>query len=264
MITPQTGERPRFQSERHNEIAQLVFDSGRVEVADLASRFDVTTETIRRDLSELERRRVVRRVHGGAIAYESLRYEPMVMVRDTLNAGEKRKIARRAVEELPEAGSIMIDSGSTLGLFAAMLPNDLELNAFTNSVPVIQSLAMRETAKVHVIGGFLKKNTMAMVDSSSVEEIRDLVVDVLFISCDGVSPERGFTTPHREEVAIKRAMIAAARRVVMLFDCSKIGNDHVFKFADVAEIDTIVTDQGTPVSAVEAFRDLGPAVICAD
>jgi DeoR family fructose operon transcriptional repressor len=121
MTTEPTDDRTRFQSERRSEITQLVYDNGRVEVSDLAKRFSVTTETIRRDLSELARHHIVRRVHGGAIAFESLRYEPMLIARDTRNAEEKRKILRRAVEELPREGSVMIDSGSTLGIFADVL-----------------------------------------------------------------------------------------------------------------------------------------------
>ena len=264
MTMQDTADRPRFQSERQDEIARLVFDEGRVEVADLARRFAVTTETIRRDLSELDRRRIVRRVHGGAVAYQRVRHEPRLIIRDTQNAAEKRKIARRAVEELPGEGTIMIDSGSTLSFFAELLPNDRELTVFTNSIPVIQSLSTRDAIEVNVIGGFLKKNTMAMVDATGVDTVRDLAVDVLFISTDRVSPARGFTTPYREEVAIKRAMIAAARRVVMLFDHAKVGNDQIFRFAAVEEIDTIVTDDGVPEDAINALRELGPQVICAD
>ena len=111
MTTQHTEERPRFQSERQSEIARLLYDNGRVEVSNLAKRFSVTTETIRRDLSELASLHVVRRVHGGAIAFESLRHEPMLIVRDTHDAEEKTRIARRAVEELPSEGSVIIDSG---------------------------------------------------------------------------------------------------------------------------------------------------------
>ena len=264
MTTQPTGERTRFQSERQREIAQLVYDNGRVEVSDLAGRFSVTTETIRRDLSELARHHVVRRVHGGAIAYESLGYEPMLIVRDTQNAEQKRKIARRAIEELPSAGSVMIDSGSTLSILADMLPDDRELTVFTNSVPVIQALTAREAVEVNVIGGLLRKNTMAMVDSTGVDTVRDLVVDMLFISCDGVSPEHGFTTPYRAEVAIKRAMISAARWVVMLFDHAKVGNDQVFRFAAIDEVDAIITDSAVPAATVRALQDLGPQVICVE
>lgn len=259
-----TVDRPRFQSERQDEIARLVFDQGRVEVADLARRFAVTTETIRRDLSELDRQRIVRRVHGGAVAYQTVRHEPNLIVRDTQNAAEKRRIARRAIEELPGEGTILIDSGSTLSFFAELLPEDRNLTVFTNSIPVIQSLSASAAIEVNVIGGLLRKNTMAMVDATGVDMIRDLRVDALFISTDRVSVERGFTTPYRGEVAIKRAMIAAARRVVMLFDHAKVGNDQLYRFAAVEEIDTIVTDDGVPTSTIRALEQLGPQVICAD
>ena len=114
---------------------------------------------------------------------------------------------------------------------------------------------------MNVIGGFLKKKTMAMVDSTGVDAVRDLVVDVRFASCDGVSPERGFTTPYREEVPIKRAMMAAARWVVMLFDHANVGNDQLFRFAAVDEVDTIITDGAVPLATVHALQDLGPQVI---
>lgn len=263
MRSDDTGDRTRFQSERQDEIARLILDEGRVEVADLARQFAVTTETIRRDLSQLDRQHVLRRVHGGAVPFQHLRHEPRVAVRDTLHAAEKRKIARRAIEELPGGGSIMIDSGSTLSIFAELLPSDLELSVFTNSIPVIQSLSSHEAVEVNVIGGLLKKETMAMVDASGVDEVRELTVDVLFISTDRVSPERGFTTPYREEAAIKRAMIGAARRVVMLFDHTKIGNDSMFRFADISELDTIITDDGIATATARALQDLGPQVICA-
>ena len=263
MTTYDTTDRPRFQSERQDEFARLVIDEGRVQVADLAKRFAVTTETIRRDLSELDRRRVLRRVHGGAVAYQRVRHEPMLTVRHTRYAEEKRRIARRAVDELPGEGTIMIDSGSTLAFLAELLPDDRELTVFTNSIPVIQTLSAREAIEINVIGGVLRKNTMAMVDATSVDTVGGLTVDALFISTDRVSPERGFTTPYREEVVIKRAMIAAARRVVMLFDHAKLGNDQVFRFASINEVDTIITDDGVPAVAIRALEALGPQVICA-
>jgi DeoR family fructose operon transcriptional repressor len=264
VATHEISERPKFQTERQGEISRLVLDSGRVEVADLARRFGVTTETIRRDLSELELRSVLRRVHGGAIASQRLHHEPRLKVRDTQHADEKRRIARRAVDEIPVDGTVMIDSGSTLALLGEMLPHDRELVIFTNSIPVIESLASRDSVEVQVIGGTLKKNTMAMVDDTSVEAVRQFTVDVLFISTDGFSPERGFTTPYREEVAIKRAMIEAARRVVMLCDSHKLGSDQMFRFATVDEIDTIITDDGVPDDVIDVLARMGPQVIRVD
>lgn len=261
MTTSETRERQHFQTERQDEISRLVTAEGRVEVAELAKRFNVTTETIRRDLSELDRRRILRRVHGGAVAQQQVQHEPLLMVRDTLNAREKQAIARRAVDELPGEGSILIDSGSTLAFFADLLPDDRNLTVFTNSIPVIQSLASLESIEVHVIGGQLKKETLAMVDAVGVETVEEIAVDVLFISTDRVTLEQGFTTPFREEAAIKRAMIAAARRVVMLFDHAKVGSDQLFRFADLSDVDTIITDSSVPEATARALEAHGPAVI---
>jgi len=102
---------------------------------------------------------------------------------------------------------------------------------------------------------------MAFVDETGVGTLREISVDVAFIGCDGMSPERGFTTPYREEVAIKRAMMASARRVVMMFDHSKVGNEQLFRFATVDEIDTIITDTGVDDETTALLEERGPVVI---
>ena len=94
-----------------------------------------------------------------------------------------------------------------------------------------------------------------------METLRDITVDVAFIGCDGMSPERGFTTPFREEVAIKRAMMAAARRVVMMFDHSKVGNEQLFRFADIDEVDIIYTDSGMDDATASLLEEQGPVVV---
>jgi DeoR family fructose operon transcriptional repressor len=102
---------------------------------------------------------------------------------------------------------------------------------------------------------------MAMVDETGVELLRGVTVDVLFIGCDGMSPELGFTTPFRAEVAIKRAMMACARRVVMMFDHSKIGNEQLFRFATIDEVDVIVTGAEVDDAIAARLEDQGPVVV---
>ncbi|MGI9605635.1 MAG: DeoR family transcriptional regulator, partial [Acidimicrobiales bacterium] len=94
-----------FQGERQRQIVTLTLQSGRVEVAELAERFGVTTETIRRDLSDLQKQRVLRRVHGGAIPWETVGFEPLLSVRADLHDPEKQRMARVAVGELPDSGA---------------------------------------------------------------------------------------------------------------------------------------------------------------
>ncbi len=249
-----------FQSERQRAIVALALQDGRVEVAELAERFGVTTETIRRDLSELQTRRVVRRVHGGAVPWETTAFEPLVSVRAELHAAEKRRLARRAIEELPDTGSIIIDSGSTTGRFAEAIPDDCSLRVVTNSLVMAQVLSKHDAVDVIVIGGKVRKNTLAMVDATAVAAVEPLSVDALFISCDGMSPSGGLTTPYREEAALKQAMIRAARRVVALVDHSKIGHDHFIRFAAWSDIDVLVTNTEVDPTVIEAIEATGTTV----
>lgn len=251
---------PRFQTERQNEIAQMLVALGRVEVAELATRFGVTSETIRRDLSELQEQRLARRVHGGAVVFDSTDFEPLLSVREELNTAEKRRIARRAVEELPDSGTIIIDSGSTLTRFAEVIPRQQNLRVVTNSIHTVLALADREWSEIVVLGGRLRINTLAMVDDQTTDQVEQLVVDTLFISCDGLSTDRGLTTPYREEAALKQAMIRSARRVVVLADYTKFDQDHYARFADWSEIDVLITNTEADAAKLDQINSRGPTI----
>lgn len=260
--TPDRSIEPHlFQAERRREIAFLTAQFGRVEVADMARRFGVSTETIRRDLSELQGQRVVRRVHGGATPWDTTGFQPLVSVRTDQHDSEKRRLAVAAVRELPDSGSVIIDSGSTLTSFAAAIPSATTLRIVTNSLPIAQSLAERTNADIIVIGGKVRKNTMAMVDSEAIAAVEPLRVDTLFISCDGLDPEAGLTTPYREEAALKRVMIASARRVVALVDYSKFGHSHFTRYAAWSDVDVLITNVEADASILAAIEATGTTVI---
>jgi DeoR family fructose operon transcriptional repressor len=252
---------PMFQGERRAQILKRVVEHGRVDVSELAEEFDVTSETIRRDLTDLQRERLVRRVHGGAVPWRGSVLVPRLEVREGYSTEEKRRIAKAAHAEVPQTGSLIIDSGSTALHLADVLDRDRDLTVITNHIPIIRSLASTEHPKVVVLGGALRRRTMAFVDESGVDTLRDMTVDVAFIGCDGMSPDGGFTTPYREEVAIKRAMMAAARRVVMMFDHSKVGNEQLFRFADIDEVDIIYSDTGMNDATVSLLEERGPVVV---
>lgn len=252
---------PAFLVERRQAIVERVHKAGRADVAELAVAFDVTTETIRRDLIALERDRLVRRVHGGAMPWRNGRFEPVLDIRMRQNAEAKSRIANAALQELPERGSIIIDSGSTAAYFADVLDRDRDLTVITNSIPIVTSLATTALPRVTLIGGGLRRDTMALVDEAGVEMLDGITVDALFLACDGVSLDRGFTTPYRHEAALKKAMLASARRAVMLFDHSKIGNDQLLRFAHIGDVDVIITDAEVADSTVAMLEDQGPVVI---
>ena len=258
--SPDESERRRFQRERQDVIVKSVFQAGRVEVAELAERFAVTAETIRRDLSELDRQRLVRRVHGGAIPHQNLRHEPLLTVRHQKLISEKRRIGLAAIDELPEGGTALVDSGSSTLMLCEAIPLDYEVTIVTNSLLNAQVLADRPGIDVIVLGGALKKSTFAMIDAVTTQTISELRVDVAFIGCDGISADRGLSTPYQAEASIKAAMIDSALRTVALLDHSKFGVDHLVSVSRCSAIDMIITDDGTDEATAKAYEDCGTQV----
>ncbi len=230
---------------------------GAVEVADLAQRFRVTTETIRRDLSELQANHLIQRVHGGAVHWSP--FEPLVSKRTESFDEDKRRIAARAVRELPDPGSIMIDAGSTLFRFAEAIPPGQNLHVVTNSLPTAKALAATSGPTVTVLGGQLRAETLSVVDAQAVAAVKRLNVDVLFISTDGAT-EVGLSTPYTFEATLKEAMISAARHVVALVDPSKFGHDHLVRFSNWSDIDLLITGDAVDPEMIEAIRRNGVEV----
>jgi DeoR family fructose operon transcriptional repressor len=257
MTTAEGDAVPRLQHDRQEAIRLLALRQGSVDVADLARRYGVTTETIRRDLSDMQARHLVRRVHGGAIPLERVNHEPKVDARGMVNAEEKLAIARKAVAEVPERGSVIIDSGSTGQRLADVFPVDRDVHVVTNSLTTALTLSRRGLRQLTVLGGAVRTNTLAMVDETGRAELQKMAIDVLFISCDGLSFQHGLTTPYREEHTIKRAMIERARRVVALVDQSKFGNVQMFSYAAFDEIDVLVTDTRADAEAVDFLLSHG-------
>jgi DeoR family fructose operon transcriptional repressor len=252
-----------YAEERQLWIVERARAGGRVEVASLAEDLGVTTETVRRDLTTLERRALLRRVHGGAIPIERLGFEPALAARDSVLTAEKERIARLALAELPDEGSILLDAGTTTARLADALPADRELVVLTNALPIAMSLSVRPNITVLMLGGKVRGRTQAAVDAWALQALADSYVDVAFLGTNGISPERGLTTPDTTESAVKRAMIRAARRTVVLADHTKIGQDHLSRFAELDEIDTIITDSGLDALVAEELRAQGPKVLLA-
>lgn len=233
-----------YAEERQRWIVEQARADGRVEVAALAEELSVTTETIRRDLTTLERHALLRRVHGGAIPIERLGFEPALAARVGVLAAEKERIARLALQELPEEGAILLDAGTTTARLADALPADRELVVVTNSLPIAMSLSVRPNLTVLLLGGKVRGRTQAAVDAWALQALADSYVDVAFVGTNGISIERGLTTPDTTESAVKRAMIRAARRSVVLADHTKVGQDHLSRFAGLDEVDRLITDSG--------------------
>lgn len=246
-----------YAAERRQAIASHVTSRGRASVTELAARFDVTTETVRRDLDRLARHGLLERVHGGAIPAGTLPLERALEDRQVLRASEKDAIAAAALELLPPRGSICLDGGTTTHALARQLPHDSQLQVLTNSIPITTLLATRSSLELHVLGGRVRGITQAMVGDATALALGALRPTVLFLGTNGLSLA-GATTPDPHEAAAKRAMVRAAATVVVVTDSTKLGVEHLQVHATLDEIDVLVTDRGadpTLVAAIEA-RDV--------
>ncbi len=250
-----------YPEERQAHIVELARSQGRVEVARLAEELNVTPETVRRDLTSLERQGLLRRVHGGAIPLERLGFEPGVSTRAEVLVAEKERIAKAALALLPNEGSILLDAGTTTARLAAALPDDRELTVVTNGLDIAMTLATRPNLTVLTLGGRVRGRTLATVDVWALDALQATFVDVAFLGTNGISAERGLTTPDPTEAAVKRAMIGAARRAVVLADRTKVGADHLIRFGDLDQIDAFVTDSGLDLELAGDLEATGLRVV---
>jgi len=254
-----------YAEERQQAIADLIVQRGRLSVNDLADEYAVTTETVRRDLSVLERAGIIRRVHGGAVPAESLTVlEVAVNERDREHTEQKDRIAKAAVDLLPRVGgSVLLDAGTTTSRLAVHLPRDRQLVAMTNAVPIAARLAGLGSVELHLLPGRVRLTTQAAVGEETVAALELLRVDVAFMGTNGVSVEHGLSTPDHSEAAAKRAMVRSAHRVVVLADSSKLGREHTVRFAELADVDVLVTDNGITEQDAKAIQDIGVEVVVA-
>ena len=234
-----------YPEERQQAIAAQVITRGRASVTELAQTFDVTTETVRRDLAVLDRAGVLQRVHGGAVPTRALHLvEPSVDEREATRAEHKDAIARAAAEFLPQSGcTVLLDAGTTTARLAALLPPDRDLVVVTNSVPIAARLAGVASVSLQLLGGRVRGLTQACVGTQTVASLESLRIDVAFVGTNGLTVRHGASTPDPDEAAVKSAMVSSANFVVLVTDSSKIGREEFVSFAPTCSLDVLVTDQ---------------------
>ena len=160
-------------------------------------------------------------------------------------------------------GSLILDGGSSTAALAELLPGDRSLLAATNSVPIATRLAGVAGIALHLLGGRVRGVTQSAVGESTVRALGDLRADVVFLGTDGISAGHGFSTADEAEAAVKRAMARAGQRVVVLADSSKLGREHLVRFAAVGDVDVLVTDDEADPGVVTELESAGIEVLVA-
>ncbi|AEW98735.1 DeoR/GlpR family DNA-binding transcription regulator [Streptantibioticus cattleyicolor] len=247
--------------ERRRRTLERARTEGSVDVVRLAAEFAVSKETVRRDLAVLAGHGLVRRTHGGAYPVESAGFETTLAFRTTQHVPEKSRIATAAAGLLGDAETVFVDEGYTPQLIAEALPADRALTVVTASLTVAAALADREHATVLLLGGRVRGGTLATVDHSAVRMLAGFVIDLAYLGANGISRGYGLTTPDPAVGEVKAQAVRSARRVVFAGVRGKFGAVSFCRFAEVADLEAIVTDTGLPAAEARRYSMLGPQVI---
>lgn len=257
-----------YAEERRRQIASLTSVEGRVNVTELAERFNVTAETIRRDLAVLDREGLIQRVHGGAVFSQSyLTAEFPLDARSRSAAAAKSAIARAALNYLPaEGGSVFLDAGTTLNTLGSLIrdePAAKSMSFVTNSLPIALDLSANEDLHVQLLGGTVRTITQAVVGATALRTLALMSADVAFIGTNALTLDHGLSTADAQEASVKSAMVTNASRVVVLCDSSKLGSDYLVSFAPLDTIDVLVTDSAAPQVLLDELSERGVEVVLA-
>jgi DeoR family fructose operon transcriptional repressor len=258
------GEAARqlLPADRLEVIKSLVQERGSVRASELVDLFGVTDETIRRDLSRLAKAGGLRRAHGGAVAVRP-QDETTTEVRLYEYAAEKIAIGNRAALLVEDGSTIILDSGTTTLCLARALRLKRDLVVVTTAVTNAFELLGVPGMTVVITGGVIRPVTYGATGRLAVATLREVHVDQVFLATHSVSAKGGLTYPSFDEVDVKRAMIEAGARVVLLADHSKFGRESLAKVAPVTAVNTIITSPGVDPAEAEAIRDLGVELIVA-
>ena len=247
-------------AERHRAIVQLVNSKGSIRVKELSQLFDVTEETVRRDLDTLEAEGKILRSHGGAVRMEEEQGEVPYFQRESQNVTEKEIIAQEAIRHIDAGDHIVLDASTTAWHVAMALPN-IPVTVLTNSLKVSLELASRDKVEVISSGGILRASSLSYVGPLAEETIGQFHVNKAFLSCKGLHTEYGISESNALQALVKRKMMDISDTIYVLADHSKIETRDLTSIAPLAEIDVLVTDSLAAPSFVEGVRKMNINVI---
>lgn len=254
--------------ERRNKIKEILLDQRSVKVSELASRFNVSEETIRRDLTALEKEGLVKKNYGGAVLVEDLidamRTIPPVHQRKMHLFEEKDAIGKMAASLVEPGQRVLIDAGSTTWCLARHLKATPGLTVVTNGVNIADELSRGEEQEIFVIGGKLVKRSMSTVGPQAEAEIRKYNAHIAFLGTSGISLTQGFTSSDIFEAEMKKAMVASADRVAIVADHTKFTRSGLLAFCSFADVDYLITSKLVDAGDLKEIMRFGVQVLLAD
>ena len=249
--------------ERIAKIKSMLLDEKRIDVSTLRRRLDVSEVTIRKDLARLEDEGFLLRRYGGAILAENPGKVVEYLKKTTVRESEKKAIAKLAAASVADGQNIMVDAGSTTFLLVREI-RGREIRVVTNNVAVGYEFMGDSSLLVEMLGGTLRKASGALIGAWTLENLSKVKVDKVFLGATGFDAERGFSSENAVEAEVKRKMLECGGDIVVLADSAKFARPAFANFAELTDVDVLITDAPPPPAAAAALADAGVEVRMAD
>ena len=251
------------QTFRHPEILEIARREGKVTVEGLARHFDVTLQTIRRDLTDLADAGRLERVHGGAVlpsGTTNIGYEE----RRSLKSEEKRAMARACAREIPNGISLFINIGTSTEAVAQELMHHENLMVVTNNMNVANILAGNRNCEIIVTGGHLRRADGGLVGNLATETIRQFKFDIAVIGCSALDRDGDLLDFDIQEVSVSQSILRQSRKTILVTDHTKFSRNAPARIASLTDIDTFVTDRPLPADLAAACERWNTHIIVAE
>lgn len=229
--------------ERYKIIVQMLKDEGFVRVEDIMSAFNISIETVRRDLNNLEKEGLIQKTYGGARLTDQGAFEMSSDIRMKKNIEEKLRIGKKCGEIIRDGESVFLDGGTTTLQVAKNIKQKEGLTVITNSIYVINELA-NTNIEILVIGGKLRNQERAISGAVAMLDVSNFHVHTAVLGAGAISVDRGVSDYNVDEAFMRKKIIETARRKIVVADSSKFGFDLLVHVCDLSAVDTLITDQG--------------------
>ena len=251
------------KSQRIEKILEILNNDGRVDVAMLARRFQISEMSIRNDLNFLSEQGKLQRTYGGALSWTTSNLELSLREKQKKNLKKKSIIGRMAASIIQEGDTIVLDSGTTTQQVAKNLTKLKNLTVITNGVNIINVLGGIEGIDLYTVGGQIRAKSYAIIGSEAEESLRKYLAKICVISVDGVDIDKGLSNNNQMSANITKILIERSRKKVLVADSSKLGQIALIPICKIEEIDVLVTDENAPESFISQARNRGLEVLIA-
>ncbi|WAM32239.1 DeoR/GlpR family DNA-binding transcription regulator [Caldicellulosiruptor naganoensis] len=247
--------------ERRQKIMAMLNENKSVLVPELAKLFNVTEETIRRDLEKLEKEGLLKRTYGGAVLVENYNVDIPFEFRNVTNIEGKKQIALTLIKYIEDGDTLVMDSSTSALQVAKLLKTKKKITVITNSEQIINELKVFEDIKVISTGGTLRNRSLSLVGPIAENTLKSLNANKAIISCKGFDIEKGFTESNELEAQVKKMMIEIAEQVYMIADHTKMNKTALVNIATLDDVDFIFTDKVLPPSQENAIREKNVEIV---